>query len=81
MDEKQTVNRALMDELYDASHIELFNLCLVLGSEIIFGDYESQGMESIDAYGDEMTDLMMEMLVDRLRAVRRGEHLTEVPES
>lgn len=78
MDAADETKKSLMDELHDASHQELFNLCLVLGSELTFGSFESKGMEDLDEYGEEMTDMLIEMLVNRLYAIRRGEHITGI---
>ena len=68
----------LMNELYQASHSDLYNLCIVLGSMITYQRFEEKGKGSVVEHGAEMTEDLANMLVGNLQEVRQGNHLKPI---
>lgn len=68
----------LMNELYQASHHDLYNLCIVLGAMITHRCFEEKGRGDVETHGKEMTEDLVHMLVANLEEVRQGTHLTSI---
>ena len=72
MTERHNKQQTMMEEIYQASHQDLYNLCIVLGSMITYRNFEEKGMGSVREHGEQMTDNLIKMLVGNLKEIRQG---------